>query len=94
MDDLQVLAAADACALRLRPEDLDLHNLIEQVVSAHRATAHVGAVEIAVQAPDGLSVYADPVRLRQVLGNLLSNAIRHTLPASALAGWQAPSPSR
>ncbi|NEA97006.1 HAMP domain-containing histidine kinase [Actinospica acidiphila] len=81
VDDLQVLAAADAGTLRLRPEDLDLRGLIEQTVSAHRATAQAGGVEIAVHAPDGLSVHADPVRLRQVLGNLLSNAIRHTPPA-------------
>ncbi|MFI0510203.1 sensor histidine kinase [Streptomyces sp. WSLK1-5] len=81
VDDLQVLAAADAGTLRLRPEELDLRDLIEQTVSAHRATAHAGGVEIAVHAPDGLSVHADPVRLRQVLGNLLSNAIRHTPPA-------------
>ena len=81
VDDLQVLAAADAGTLRLRPEDLDLRDLIKQIVSAHRATAQAGGVEIAVHAPDGLSVHADPVRLRQVLGNLLSNAIRHTPPA-------------
>ncbi|MFI0502357.1 sensor histidine kinase [Streptomyces albogriseolus] len=81
VDDLQVLAAADAGTLRLRPEDLDLRGLIEQIVSAHRATAQADGVEIAVHAPDGLSVHADPVRLRQVLGNLLSNAIRHTPPA-------------
>ncbi|MGW2211913.1 sensor histidine kinase [Streptomyces sp. NPDC001781] len=81
VDDLQVLAAADAGTLRLRPEELDLRELIEQITSAHRATAHAGGVETAVHVPDGLSVRADPVRLRQILGNLLSNAIRHTPPA-------------
>ncbi|MFJ8805897.1 sensor histidine kinase [Streptomyces sp. NPDC102490] len=80
VDDLQVLAAADAGTLRLRPQELDLRTLIEQTVSAHRATAHAGRVETVVHVPDGLSVHADPVRLRQVLGNLLSNAIRHTPP--------------
>nr|WP_277922243.1 HAMP domain-containing sensor histidine kinase [Streptomyces sp. Root369] len=80
VDDLQVLAAADAGTLRLRSQELDLRELIEQTMSAHRATAHVGGVETVVHAPDSLSVHAAPVRLRQVLGNLLSNAIRHTPP--------------
>ncbi|MEU0804921.1 HAMP domain-containing sensor histidine kinase [Streptomyces sp. NPDC005970] len=80
VDDLQVLAAADAGTLRLRPQQLNLRELIEQTMSAHQATAHAGGVETAVHAPDGLSIHADPVRLRQVLGNLLSNAIRHTPP--------------
>ncbi|WP_128382454.1 sensor histidine kinase [Streptomyces cavernae] len=80
VDDLQVLAAADAGTLRLSPQELDLRELMEQTMSAHRATAHAGGVETAVHAPDGLWIHADPVRLRQVLGNLLSNAIRHTPP--------------
>ncbi|ANS62428.1 putative two-component system sensor kinase [Streptomyces lincolnensis] len=80
VDDLQVLAAADAGTLRLRPQKLDLRELIEQTMGAHRARADAGGVETVVHAPDGLSVHADPVRLRQVLGNLLSNAIRHTPP--------------
>lgn len=80
VDDLQVLAAAEAGTLRLRPQELDLHELIEQTMSAHRATAHARRIETAVHAPRGLSIHADPVRLRQVLGNLLSNAIRHTPP--------------
>ncbi|MEV0225706.1 HAMP domain-containing sensor histidine kinase [Streptomyces sp. NPDC050704] len=80
VDDLQVLAAADAGTLRLHPQELDLRELIEQTMSAHQATAHAGGVETVVHAPDNLSVHADPVRLRQILGNLLSNAIRHTPP--------------
>ncbi|MGP4007702.1 sensor histidine kinase [Streptomyces sp. 4N124] len=80
VDDLQVLAAADAGTLRLRPQELDLRELIEQTMSAHQATVHAGGVETVVHAPDSLSIHADPVRLRQVLGNLLSNAIRHTPP--------------
>ncbi|EGG44797.1 sensor histidine kinase [Streptomyces griseoaurantiacus] len=80
VDDLQVLAAADAGTLRLHPRVLDLRELVEQTMSAHRATARAGGVETAVLAPGRLTVTADPVRLRQVLGNLLSNAIRHTPP--------------
>lgn len=75
-----MLAAADAGTLRLHPRVLDLRELVEQTMSAHRATARAGGVETAVLAPGSLTVTADPVRLRQVLGNLLSNAIRHTPP--------------
>ncbi|WP_432119845.1 sensor histidine kinase [Streptomyces sp. bgisy032] len=80
IDDLQVLAAADAGTLHLSPREVRLDDLIGQSAAAHRAGAKAKNVELIVHAAGDLSVHADPVRLRQVMGNLLSNAIRHTPP--------------
>ncbi|WP_267246003.1 sensor histidine kinase [Streptomyces sp. PR69] len=86
VDDLQDLAEADAGALRLHPEPLRAADLLAQVAAAHQARAETAGVTLAVDAgpPDGRppapELHADPVRLRQAVGNLVSNAVRHTPP--------------
>ncbi|MGH3261562.1 MAG: sensor histidine kinase, partial [Trebonia sp.] len=76
IEDLTDLAAAEAGALRIHAEPVELSDITEHVVAAHRITAEQAAVTISADA-DALLV-ADPVRLRQLLGNLVSNAIRHS----------------
>ncbi|PVD04207.1 HAMP domain-containing sensor histidine kinase [Streptomyces sp. CS014] len=79
IDDLQDLAAADAGALRLHPEPVEIRELLGQVAAAHQARAENAGVTLAVTAPaPGPVLNADPVRLRQAVGNLVSNAVRHT----------------
>ncbi|WP_408993128.1 sensor histidine kinase [Streptomyces sp. 1268] len=79
IDDLQDLAAADAGALRLHPEPVEVRELLGQVAAAHQARAENAGVTLAVTAPaPGPALNADPVRLRQAVGNLVSNAVRHT----------------
>ncbi|MEV6304313.1 HAMP domain-containing sensor histidine kinase [Actinoplanes sp. NPDC051861] len=80
IDDLSDLAAVDAGTLRVHAEQLRVRDVIEQVTEAHR-TAEV-RVETSV-AGDPV-VHADAVRLRQILGNLVSNAIRYTPPGGTV----------
>ncbi|MFJ7624925.1 ATP-binding protein [Streptomyces sp. NPDC097595] len=80
IDDLQDLAQADAGALRLHPEPVDVAELLGQVAAAHQARADAAGVALGVRPPDRPPppLTADPVRLRQAVGNLVSNAVRHT----------------
>ncbi|MFE2291761.1 sensor histidine kinase [Streptomyces sp. NPDC059452] len=79
IDDLQDLAAADAGALRLHPEPVRVAELLSQVAAAHQARAETAGVTLRVTADaPAPALYADPVRLRQAVGNLVSNAVRHT----------------
>ncbi|MEU5228854.1 HAMP domain-containing sensor histidine kinase [Streptomyces anulatus] len=79
IDDLQDLAAADAGVLRLHPESVEIRELLSQVAAAHQARAENAGVTLAVTATaPGPTLRADPVRLRQAVGNLVSNAVRHT----------------
>ncbi|MEU9955072.1 HAMP domain-containing sensor histidine kinase [Streptomyces sp. NPDC050982] len=78
IDDLQDLAAADAGVLRLHREDVFVRDLLQQVATAHRAAADSAGVTLTVRTEDDPQLYADPVRIRQMIGNLVSNAVRHT----------------
>ncbi|MFD8420326.1 sensor histidine kinase [Streptomyces sp. NPDC059466] len=78
IDDLQDLAAADAGALALHPEAVRADELVEQVAAAHRVMAEAAGIALRTTV-DGTPWFdADPVRMRQALGNLVSNAVRHT----------------
>ncbi|MFD7071869.1 sensor histidine kinase [Streptomyces sp. NPDC059913] len=80
IDDLQDLAAADAGALRLHPEPVRVEDVVAQVVSAHQGRAETAGVALTAGAGSPGMLWADPVRLRQAIGNLVSNAVRHTSP--------------
>ncbi|MFD3788417.1 sensor histidine kinase [Streptomyces cyaneofuscatus] len=79
IDDLQDLAAADAGVLRLHTEPVRIGELLSQVTAAHQASAETAGVTLAVEGTGAVAILsADPVRLRQAVGNLVSNAVRHT----------------
>ncbi|MFJ2215213.1 sensor histidine kinase [Streptomyces sp. NPDC101062] len=83
INDLQDLAAADAGGLRLHMEPVRIDDLLGQVATAHQGLAETAGVTLALApAPPGTPrpplLDADPVRLRQAVGNLVSNAVRHT----------------
>lgn len=84
IDDLQDLAAADAGTLRVHPEPVRVADVLEQVAAAHRARAAAAGVDLTVT-PGDAALQADPVRLRQAVGNLVSNAIRHTPPGGSVS---------
>jgi signal transduction histidine kinase len=77
IDDLRTLSLADSGALPLHLEPTNARVLLDDVVAAHRATASTSGIDLRVDAPAGLpSVDLDPVRIRQVVSNLVENAIR------------------
>lgn len=78
IDDLQDLAAADAGALQLKHEWLRATDILDLVVASHLICADAAGVDLRVEVNANPLLRADPVRLRQALGNLVSNALRHT----------------
>ncbi|MGW2565776.1 sensor histidine kinase [Streptomyces sp. NPDC001537] len=80
IDDLQDLAAADAGTLRLHREPVRADELLDQVAAAHRVAAGAAGVTVRTEQHGNPWLDADPVRMRQALGNLVSNALRHTPP--------------
>ncbi|MGW3571533.1 sensor histidine kinase [Streptomyces sp. NPDC000941] len=86
VDDLQDLALAEAGALSYHRDHIELGELLETCRTAHRAQAERAGVALTVETPDGDPVYAyaDADRLRQAVGNLVSNAVRATGPGGTV----------
>jgi two-component system sensor histidine kinase BaeS len=77
IDDLRTLSLAESGALPLHREATEPAILLEDVAAAHRARAATSKVELRVLADAGLpAIEIDPVRMRQVISNLVDNAIR------------------
>jgi two-component system sensor histidine kinase BaeS len=77
VDDLSELSAAETAALSLHRETLDLGDLVGDAVSAARASLEGAGLAVSVALQPGVLVEADPDRLHQAVGNLLSNAARY-----------------
>jgi two-component system sensor histidine kinase BaeS len=78
VDDLRDIAAADAGNLRIHPEPTFVKDVLGQVLDAHRGAAEAAGVRLDLVGDADPEVIVDPVRLRQIVGNLVSNAIRYT----------------
>ncbi|MFB9363185.1 sensor histidine kinase [Actinoplanes nipponensis] len=84
VEDLLLLARLD----RERPVELapvELPVLAMDAVQAARATAPDRRIELDVrESPEKLVAYGDDARLRQVIGNLMTNALVHTPPDASI----------
>jgi two-component system, OmpR family, sensor kinase len=77
VEDLLVLARSDEGRLALRRATVPVGEVLATVAERYRRRAEEAGRTIAVEAPEGLVVAADAVRLEQALGNLVENAFRH-----------------
>jgi signal transduction histidine kinase len=79
VDDLHELSLAEAHQLPLYKEQTDMANLVRSTAEVFKPIAAAKNIAVRVQTDEGLPVLeVDTGRMRQVLHNLLSNALRHT----------------
>jgi signal transduction histidine kinase len=79
IDDLRTLTLAEAGSLVLHREPTDLRALLNDVAASYRTQADQTGMALTVTVPDDLpSLDIDPARIREVVSNLLTNALRHT----------------
>ncbi|MET7279865.1 ATP-binding protein [Kribbella sp. NPDC005582] len=84
IDDLRDLATADAGNLRIHPERVYLGLLLDQVVATYLSQAEHAGITLTSATNGDIELDADPVRLRQAVGNLVANALRFTPAGGAV----------
>jgi signal transduction histidine kinase len=77
LNDLLDLQRQELGVLELRAEDFDLNELLQVQITLYSAQSEVHEVSLE-PAPEPLFVHGDPDRLAQVVGNLLTNAIKYS----------------
>lgn len=89
IDDLRTISMSEAGTLALHPEPTDLDVLIGEVVHAYGQGAREAGVTLTADVPGDLPILeVDPVRIREVIANLVRNALRHT-PAGGTVSIEA-----
>jgi signal transduction histidine kinase len=79
VDDLRTIALAEAGALPLRREPVDLAVLLQEVIAPFAGRAEAAGIALTHACPAELPLlHIDPVRIRQVVANLITNALQHT----------------
>ncbi len=78
VDELQDMALADAHQLHLRRSEVDLARLAVDVSTEWQRSADQRHIHLTVDAVPAPAVWGDARRLRQVLANLVGNAVKYT----------------
>ncbi len=79
IDDLHALARAESGALTMSLEIVDVGGLVRDAGEEYQAAAHAGGLSLVVVVEPGLPmVETNDVRVRQIVSNLLSNALKYT----------------
>jgi len=86
INDVLDLSKAEAGKLELARGPFDLRRELEQVVGLFGARAYDKGIELAAHIARGVpaTIHGDPIRLRQVLGNLVNNAVKFTESGAVL----------
>jgi PAS domain S-box-containing protein len=85
IDDLLDVARISSGRIELARETVDLRDAVRLALEAHRHQADGKDQQLEGEAPaEPLVVQGDPVRLQQVLGNLLNNATKYTPPGGRI----------
>ena len=86
LDDLRTLSMAEGGVLPLYRETADPSAIAKDAVQAFRSFADERGITLVAQAVDAPAhIEADPVRLAEILTNLVANAVRHTPRAGHVA---------
>ncbi len=75
---LMDISEAEAGAMQLRPEAVDLDDLLRGAADLYEHVAEEKNIRLIVEAAAGLKVSADRVRIQQAVANLVDNALKYS----------------
>lgn len=78
LDALMDISEAETGVMKLNLTLIDVPTMIDEVTDLYRYVAEDKRIELEMASPEDLTLTADPARLRQVLGNLIDNALKYT----------------
>jgi signal transduction histidine kinase len=82
LNDLLDVTNIEAGKLDLRREPVELYPYLEHIISHHRQVAATKNMTVTLEVPIRSQVHVDPQRMRQVIDNLISNAIKYSPPGA------------
>jgi two-component system phosphate regulon sensor histidine kinase PhoR len=83
VDDLLDLSRYESSTWTPHPVDIDLHAIVEDVFAAARSTTAKKNIDLLAEIDrDARTIHVDATALRQVLSNLIDNAVRYTAAGS------------
>ena len=93
VDDLLDLSRIESGGWRPNPTPVDLSVVANEVIAALRDAATAKKIVLGVTpAPSAPMVYADPTAIRQILSNLIENALRYTPDGGSVTVFSSPEP--
>jgi heavy metal sensor kinase len=78
LDTLMDISEAETGTMRLDVSDVSVAGIVGEVIELYENIAEDKKIDVSMDVEAGLSVQADSRRLRQVLANLVDNAIKYT----------------
>jgi PAS domain S-box-containing protein len=85
LDDLLDVSRITRGQLELKKDYVELHAVIDTAIESARPLIDAKKHELAIHVPEGpVRIEADPLRLSQVLSNLLNNAAKYTDPCGQI----------
>jgi len=86
LSDLSILSDADEQSLSIVCADIHIADLFERIESAYRPQCQLANVRLTIQIAASIpSLKLDEERMIQVLGNLVSNALRYTMAGGEIS---------
>lgn len=84
LDTLMDISEAETGVMPLELQRVGVSAAVEYVLDLYGYVAEEKKIDIAGLCPEDLYVYADPLRLRQILSNLLDNGVKYTEPGGKI----------